>query len=141
MTHKQTPTATHKKDRSMKSAFIFLENDDGKETTVYHCCCWYDYRIISELDSADILHQNSRYRTNRYRKQSCISARTDVNIADYGDHRNLFHRMMEDGVIWYGKPRTQSDEKNISTMLRVYPQTFLQVFHQQLFWCTRKKDK
>ena len=106
MKRKQTPTATSKKDGSMKSAFVFLENDDGKETTVYHCSHRYDYRIISDVDFADILYQNSRYRTNRDSKQSFVSASTDVNITDHGYYRTVFYRMMEDGRIRYGKSRT-----------------------------------
>jgi len=60
-----------------------------------------------------------------------------VNIVGYSDHRVLFHRMMEDGGIRDGEFGTKGHEKDISAMLRIYPEAFVQVFYQQLFWCAR----
>jgi hypothetical protein len=65
---KQTPTATSKKDRSTKSNLVFLEDDNDKETAIYCSYYRYDYVIISKFDFANLLYQNSRYRTNRSRK-------------------------------------------------------------------------
>jgi len=88
---------------STKSDFVFLEDDNDEEITIYYFHYWYDHRIISEFDFADLLYQNSRYRTNRDCKQSSISTRADVNTSDHGDYRTVFYRMMEDGRIRYGE--------------------------------------
>jgi hypothetical protein len=89
-------------NRSAKSDFVFLENDDGEETAVYHRVYRYDHLFVSELDLADLLYQDRRYRANGRCKQSCIGSRIDGDIDCYGDYRDILARMTEDGGIRYG---------------------------------------
>jgi len=58
----------NKQCRDAKSSFIFLENDDDQEVVIFHRLYRYDYRIIGNLDFADLLYQDHRYRTNKYSK-------------------------------------------------------------------------
>lgn len=95
--------------RSKKSDFVFSENDEGKETTVYCRYCRYDFGIISKFDLADLLHQNRRYRPSRWWKQSSFGTRTYGNFGRNGGCWSILHRRTKNGGIWTRESRTKGD--------------------------------
>jgi hypothetical protein len=65
VTRKESQTET---SGSMKSHFLFLEDDDDKKTAIYNGLFGYDYYCIGKPNVANLLYKNYRYCTSGYGK-------------------------------------------------------------------------